>query len=151
MYIKARSLLTKIDLLQAYIETFNLDVVFVTETWFHQNVLNGEVNINGYECYGQDRADRIGGGVAIYVKTTIQCARLDNIGRFKEALWCKLIIGSEQIVVGVVYRSPGCKQDEEDWLTEALRLSAQNSRILVIGDLDYPDIDWINWTADKAW
>lgn len=44
-----------ICLLQPYVIALDLDEVFVTETWFNQNITDGDVEIAGFQCYRKDR------------------------------------------------------------------------------------------------
>lgn len=83
MCINARSFISKRDLLEIYIRTFGLDIIFVTKTWFNQNITDGEVAIKDFQCYRQDRQNRIGGGVGIYIRRSIHAMRIDGMERFK--------------------------------------------------------------------
>ena len=48
------------------------DVIVLTETWLN-NVNMNDYSIQGYDSYHSVRENRIGGGVALYMKNGFQC------------------------------------------------------------------------------
>ena len=69
LYINARSIFYKLNILIATIKTHDYDIVLVTETWLCEKILSSEINIKGYRLFRCDRqiAAR-GGGVLLYIK-----------------------------------------------------------------------------------
>ena len=49
---------------------------FMTETWLKPEILNSEVNIDGYNLFRCDRNLRERGGVAAYVRQDLACIEL---------------------------------------------------------------------------
>ncbi len=45
------------------------------ETWYKDHVPTAAVNLQGFACERKDRADRIGGGVAFYLKSDLKYKR----------------------------------------------------------------------------
>ena len=146
MYINARSLVKKIDLLETYVKENKIDIVFVTETWFNEDILDGEVHIDGFQCFRGDRKHKIGGGVAIYIHDNIKATKIDNYGTFTEQLWCK-VYEDEEIKVGVIYKWPSISKDDESKLFASMKEIPINSRTIVTGDFNYPGINWDLLTA----
>ena len=70
LHYNVRSLLPKMDLLHGTCEAQNPDVICVTETWLGEEIDNSEISLPGYNIIRLDR-HRHGGGVAMYVKNTI--------------------------------------------------------------------------------
>jgi len=58
------------DLLHGTCGAQNPDVICVTETWLGEEIDNSEISLPGYNIVRLDR-HRHGGGVAMYVKNTI--------------------------------------------------------------------------------
>ena len=65
------------------------------------------------------------------------CNDLDTFNDFSSHLWCK--IGS--VFFGVVYRSSNSSPENNSKLNELLSV-AENRRCVIVGDFNYPDIDW---------
>ena len=67
------------------------DVGVISETWFKKHHDNCFSNIDGYNCYRRDRINRRGGGVAIYIKSSVDSeifvSPFDD--RDLEVLWIK--------------------------------------------------------------
>ena len=59
----------------------NYDVVCVYETWLNNLILSSEILPNYGSIFRCDRADRIGGGVLVAVKTGIQVTRRHDLER----------------------------------------------------------------------
>ena len=54
---------------------------------------------------------------------------------------------SKKILVGSIYRSPTSSRDNNKLLLEQLERAndiAGENRVLIMGDFNIPDIDWIN-------
>lgn len=54
------------------------DIICVSETWLKGHVSDGLVDLPGYGLIRQDRKDRVGGGVAVYVKAQIPVKMLSK-------------------------------------------------------------------------
>ena len=68
-----QSSVQKIDILES--ELPNFDFIGLSETWFNPNINSSDININGLRTpFCKDRSDGHG-GVAVYVKNNIPCAR----------------------------------------------------------------------------
>ena len=68
--------------------------------------------IDGYTFYfHRNRVGRRGGGVALYVRNTLNCCRhYKKTERNTESLWIDIIIGRKKFVVGIIYRPPDLKK-----------------------------------------
>ena len=115
--VNARSLSTeKMDELLAVARNNEVSLICVTETWFSEYVPLESVSLPGYCCERRDRLDRRGGGVACYIKDTMQYDHIESLRDcLHEVLWVrlkphKLPRRFSNIVVGCIYHPP----DAED-------------------------------------
>jgi len=107
-----------------------------------------ETVIPGFKLYRKDRATlnekgRGIGGVALYIKDTLQSAEYDELNSKRcEGLWCKIYGNKgENFVVGVCYRSQEAGDNEVDQLFECFKLASDdNHRLLIIEDFNYLEI-----------
>lgn len=111
--LNARSLNTeKIDELSAVASNNSVSVICITETWFNDYMPTDSVCIQGYYCERRDRSNRRGGGVACYIKNSLQYDRLTDLNSdSQEVLWVrlrphKLPRKFSCIMVGCVYHPP---------------------------------------------
>lgn len=72
----ARGIRTKQIEFVNFLNSNNIDIAIVTETWLDSNI---NLSTSGFKCYRVDRVDRRGGGVAILIKRSIQHSLLPII------------------------------------------------------------------------
>ena len=70
------------------------------------------------------------------------CDDLNTFNDFSSYLWCKI----GDVHFGVVYRSPNATQENNTRLNELLSLT-EKRRCVIVGDFNYPDINWKNSSA----
>ncbi len=107
--------------------------------------------INGYELFLGDNTEKR--GVALYIKDDIIANEIHLLTSYEEAVWCEITLkGQDKLIVGSVYRSPNSGQDNNTELANMLRnIAAQHaSHLLIMGDLNFPQIDWINETSPAS-
>ena len=97
-----------------------------------------------------------GRGVCLYVNNDFEILeRLDKVeSLFTPSIFCKIKCKNDVVVVGVVYRSPNSSSEENDKLNNqidfiAKMLQASGERLIMVGDFNYPDIDWDQEVCDK--
>ncbi len=69
--VNARSLTKKLDELDIVLSQNQVDICAVTESWLNDTVPEDPVSINGYKFLRNDRVNRVGGGVGVYVNLKI--------------------------------------------------------------------------------
>ena len=67
------------DYLLLYTQQYKPTFIAITKSWTHNNVLDYELQLNGYKLSRKDRQTKKGGGVLLYVIDTFDCALLDNL------------------------------------------------------------------------
>ena len=109
LYFNARSILNKFDEFLVVVAERTPDVIGVTESWARADVLNSELNIEGYVMFRVDRpnceASR-GGGVLLYVRENLSPVEFTPQTEYPEHVWCRLLDASGgELLVGVCYRT----------------------------------------------
>ena len=80
IHLNINSLLSKIDELREIAKVSRAAVIGITESKLDDSVMDGEINIEGYNTVRSDR-NRNGGGVACYIRSDISFnIRNDFIG-----------------------------------------------------------------------
>ena len=88
-YINARSLVSKFDQLEAWVHDLKPDIIGITESWTTSQVLDSELALPGYDLFRQDRpVSREGGGVLLYVKSSLHAVQFSLCAKFPEHVWC---------------------------------------------------------------
>ena len=136
------------------VEALQPDVIGVTESWGDEEISDGEFSLPGFTMFRRDRAsEHRGGGVLLYVRCEFNPIEVGLSSQFAEQVWCSVRIkNGHNLLIGVCYRSPtvtvtGPDNDQRllDTLTEVY-----NRPLLLMGDFNYPDIDWSTSTGSSA-
>lgn len=131
----------------------NIDIAIVTETKFtHEKVPLVDTLIPGYSA--PLRLDRTahGGGVCVWVKSSIVVAQLHNSSvREHEIIWFKVRTHSEaNFLLAAVYR-PGTCSEQDVSLMESIeeslaQLREPNTSIILAGDFNVHSEEWLGST-----
>ncbi|VDO83195.1 unnamed protein product [Schistosoma curassoni] len=126
-------------------------IVAVTETWLVHD-LDITPELSGYHYLRSDRHGcRKGGGILLYIANNINIrssASESYDNGTCEIISCKLAIGCSTFMLSVIYRSPICLAD--DFTLEHIHLWSANTRCLIIGDFNAPDISWTEMNTDGS-
>ena len=90
------------------------DVIAVSETWLDKN--SGNYTLEGYEFQHQNRLNKNGGGVALYINKRLNFKVIKeattSIDDSLECLTVEIILkDSKNIIVSCIYRQPGSSVD----------------------------------------
>ena len=83
--------------------------------------------------------NRIGGGVALYVRDTIPCKhRTDLEIRDLESVWVELQVKCKRILVGGFHKPPNCSPDYFELLKESIDRACNTDiiDIIITGDFN---------------
>ena len=154
MNINAQSLNNKKDELKLIVEKYKPLIIGVTESWADNGKMDGEYKLKKYIMYRDDRVAGRGGGTMLYISTDLghrECLALKrptNQIPFDSSIWCWVTPSKgKKILVGCIYRSTSSLGINNDKLMELLKLAndiAGENRLLILGDFNVPNIDWIN-------
>ena len=106
VHLNIQSLYPKLDILETEMQYY--DIVVFTETWLTPNRKNDEIMIPNFDIpYRKDRNDRVGGGVAIYIKSGISFHKACNlIDNEVEGLCVEVNVRNHKFLLCGIYRPP---------------------------------------------
>ena len=131
-----------------------MQIAAVTETWGKQ-WKEVTLEIKDFDIYRKDRVGgRKGGGYLIYVSNKLKsyaCSELENLPG-EDSVWCWVKLTNEtKILVGCIYRSTSSEDTNNDLLMNQIIKAndvAGNSRILIMGDFNVKEINWLENEVD---
>ncbi|XP_075163127.1 uncharacterized protein LOC142235753 [Haematobia irritans] len=136
-HINAQSLNNKMDEFRYSFMNSFIDVICVSETWFHPDINDSIYTLSGYKLLRADRHSN-GGGVAIYVKNNIHCTvkAKSSCGSVIEYILIEIRTKEPlPILLGCVYR-PNNNIDCDLVITSIDHLSLNYQDIIIAGDFN---------------
>lgn len=160
LYANADSLPNKLDELKVRIQESeeNLDIICITEV-YPKNCrylpTKSELQLQGYEMFlNEGNSSR---GTAIYLSDKLKGTEVKLETNFKESIWVNVkLTGADKLLIGCIYKSPNSDTNNLEALNELLvevsNLKHVYTHLLILGDFNFPKIDWNTHTAkgDKA-
>ena len=94
--LNARSIVNKKNELYIMVEDIDPHIIGITESWANTDITDAELGLTGNVMFRRDRIGKRGGGVILYVKTSIQAyeINLESEVDYDEAVWCKIVSGN---------------------------------------------------------
>ena len=146
IHLNIRSSVRNLENFVNYLKNLTIDftIIGLSETWlteFNSNLYG----IDGYTALHVYRTNRIGGGVSIMIKNSIDFIERHDIDVFNECLETKFIElpqnvarFDKNVVIGVVYRPPNSDFDQfNDTISELLvRLNNERKYCVLMGDFN---------------
>ena len=141
--LNVRSLIKHIDELRLF------EIISVNETMLNLSVSNQEIKINGYDIVRKDR-NRHGGGVAIYIRTSINFIIRDDLTDDNlETITLEISKPkAKPFLINSWYKPPNTTLEIfkafEDLIT---RMHSENKEIILLGDYN---CDWSRLDSNSA-
>ncbi|WAR22203.1 hypothetical protein MAR_016177, partial [Mya arenaria] len=93
-------------------------------------------------------------GVVIYVKETIVADYCEILCKadFSESVWCELrLANAKQLLIGGIYKFPSSNLVNQRNLNQLLSqaCSLTFDHLVILGDFNFPEIDWSTWTVHR--
>ena len=115
--LNVRSIVNKehYNLFESWIQSLKFlpDIIAINETWEKKSSLGQFRNLQNYDYISNFRPNLTGGGVALYIKKTINYTLINDLTQMNEGIFESLFIdiqlGNDKITCGTIYRAP--KQD----------------------------------------
>lgn len=118
LHINVRSLLRNFNDFKLQVLRNQYSIIFVNETWLDLGISDDVVALEGYILFRRDRADRRGGGVAVYVKDELSNATSYEVATSTfESKFISFKYGGRKFIMGTVYRPP-CLLNFDGFLRE---------------------------------
>ena len=119
----------------------NPHVIGITESWANKDIVDTELALTGYVMFRNDRQERMGGGIILYIKESIQAYEiiLKSETDCEEAIRCDIVTRNSTLTVGVVYRSPNIEQEEDVKVQKAIR-QVSKGECIIMGDFNHGHI-----------
>jgi len=138
-HINAQSLLGHFEEIKMLVEERNIDILCISETWLHQEMVSNFINIPNFKVYRCD-AGR-GGGVCIYVRDTLKSNRISTTAvnnTAVEDVW--VTVQSNMLpsfIIGTVYRHPHATSESFEYIEKVFReMSLKKKPLFILGDLN---------------
>lgn len=140
-------------MLQTELYSHSADVALICETWFTKNHSSDIANINGFSVFRKDRSVRKGGGVAIYINESFSATKVDmpsDSVKGLEIIWVGFDHNGVKYYLAVVYHPPKPQYTPIELKSalandiEALQASESDSVIIVGGDFNNLDVDFLS-------
>ena len=109
-----------------------------------------EFNIEGYNVHGCNRENKLGRGVILYAHKSLDAIPFEPKVKFQESVWLKIKLNKyENMIVDCIYGSDSGSSENNERLREQMRevVGMNHTRMLIMGDFNYRDINWSNWTC----
>ena len=137
IHLNINSLLSKIDELREIARKTRATVIGITESKLDGSVLDGEINIDGYELIRSDR-NRHGGGVACYIRSDISFnVRGDFSSEIENIFFDILLPKTKPILIGILYRPPEQSKFLDNLSTSISQTFGFNEQeVYILGDLN---------------
>ena len=137
IHLNINSVLSKIDELHIIANKSKASVIRITESKLDKMVLDGEINIDGYELVRSDR-NRHGGAVACYIRNDISFNVRGDFSNEIENIFLDIFLPKTRpILIGILYRPPD-QSGFLDKLSSAISKTScfNNQEVYILGDLN---------------
>ena len=151
-YTNARSLCNKMSLLRLYLSDSKPLIACVTETWGKCDIDDAFFSIQNYVMYRCDRSNNVGGGVIIYVSTSLTSTFISEFSLSgAEAITCRVTFSPSRdpcdLVISCVYRPPSYSLIMSPLLEYMYNIPSTFGHFHIIcGDFNSPDISWYKFS-----
>ncbi len=154
LYTNAQSILSKLPDLEATAHNFKPDIILITESWCNKTISDNVLKVIGYDLISDLRKDRtdttngIGGGILVYAKNGLAVLSIDNFSDFNQYAHFKISTSLCDMNIFLIYRPPSSSKSNNEMLCNLIKNAPKDS--LIIGDINFPKIDWNNLTSDTT-
>ena len=117
-----------------------------------QKRLDNVLKVIGYDLISDLRKDRtdttngIGGGILVYAKNGLAVLSIDNLSDFNQYAHFRISTSLCDMNIFLIYRPPSSSKANNEMLCNLIKNAPKDS--LIIGDINFPKIDWNNLTSD---
>jgi hypothetical protein len=110
-----------------------------------------ELQMEGYELFLSELTSLSKRGAALYINKKLKSEEIQFNVKFEESVWAHIrLINNDMLLLGCIYKSPSSSPENLDELNKLLTTVSKEkkfSHIMVMGDFNFPKIDWKNWST----
>ena len=144
LFANARSAVNKLEFISSTLSQQNINCLALAETWFNESHSEDMTHFSDFSCFRDDRPNKIGGGVAIWARTSLypHVFNLENKPSYIEAVSVCVMY---HIYIICVYVPPvasvrsACREDILRFLTDSVdKITCLNakSEVVICGDFN---------------
>ena len=149
MSLNARSIVNKVADLQLLVYSLKPDIICICETWLDHDIDSSSLSLTGYIIFRKDR-NRHGGGCLLGVKANLNPTEILH-NTLHEVVLVDLQINNVSLRVACAYRPPSQTADNNRDFINFLNSNLDMcSSFVLVGDFNYPGIDWNNLHANNT-
>ena len=145
-YQNTRGLRTKTHAFYSAMSAHNYDLIFITETWLNESVVDSELFDPHYNVLRHDRRlchGILGGGSMLAVASSIPCVPVDvcqisDCFPLIDMVLATCCFGRLTVLIGVVYVPPLVSSQCFEAFFEALAALLNGRNVLLVGDFNVP-------------
>ena len=114
------------------------DIISITESWAHKDIVDAELMLSGYVMFRKNRQERRGGGVIMHIKDSIQACeiQMEKEAECEEAIWYNIATKNSTLTIGLIYRSPNIRQEDDEKLHNAIK-EISKRECVIMGDFNH--------------
>lgn len=144
LYCNARSVRNKMDELKGIVAMEDIDIIGITESWAYKDD-SLLLELNGFSMFRQDRLERKGGGVLIYIRDYLCCREVKFSSKPEaiETVWAEITHQhGKKLIIGNIYRPPNTCILQDQIMFGHITEACKSGEIVLMGDFNFPNIDW---------
>lgn len=136
-HLNSQSILPKINEIKAIFANVNTHAICVSESWLKSYISNRSILLDGYNVFRNDRAVRRGGGVCIFVKSSIPVRIVyESDDPHFNVICIEMLFSNEKFFLGVVYNPPDNNfTNELECILNSFSINYSN--VILVGDFNY--------------
>ena len=139
--------------LETRIHIYKPDIIGLTEinpkNMNNTCTTNQDFYLTGYNMF----VNLTGRGSALYVRECYSSAEVNLHNSIDATTWCTISLNNhDRLLVGTIYRSPNLNAEQNTKLITMLEEVSHinSSHLLIMGDFNFPEIDWDNEVSSAA-
>ena len=116
-----------------FLAEFAIDQIGEYDSSFHKNITT-----------------KTGRGILLYTHKSLQAKEVEMKTNYEETIFVELKINQrDKLLIGCFYRSDSGTEENNSNLRNMINeaCSMSYTHLLFMGDFNYPDINWANWTS----
>ena len=157
-YTNANDLIHKLPELKVILDEKDVDIVCVTESHYHDELLEAEITLPGYNAFRGDRnfkLDRLnrnadecsdGGGSVIYVKHSIKVLE-NSHSSILDSTSLTIDTNVGKILIGCFYQSSSLNEEQNlEFLENFFKMASSDNKVekVLVGDFNFPNVLWVS-------